>query len=242
MENRNSTSIKKTEKGVTYFERPTVIVDGQEYRRLAIQTHFVQRKESYFELYAKYVEPLAEAGDILSWSEKIITLCQDHTVDIEDVKLGWWAKNLSKLATSNDAGIAMDEPYKLQLAINLAGLPRILFAVFCGGVGKILGKNGWFYKVAGHNIAGIDGFYSRSSFKEYHTMAMLGPREPDRVCIELYERFAIANAIVDANDFGCVLLGSAQLPDKEVFMKIIKDNPAGQSDEMTPLILIKKKN
>ena len=240
-DNKNVSSIKKEYQGITYFERPLIKVEDEEYERYAIQTHFIERKESYLEVMKKYVKPLVKPGDILSLSEKIIAICQDNTVAIEDVKLGFWAKNLSKMATSNDAGIGMDEPYKLQLAINIAGLPRILFAVFCGAVGKIFKKNGWFYVVAGHGIAGIDGFYKRSSFEVYHTMAILNPIEPDKVCEELYNELNIACAIVDANDYGQELLGSYGLEDKNRFLAMIKDNPAGQDDELTPLVLIRKK-
>ena len=239
--NKNVSSIKKTIQGIDYFERPLITIDNEEYERYAIQTHFIEKGESYLEIMRKYVAPLIKSGDILSISEKIIAICQGNTVAIGDVKLGWWAKNLSKLATSSSAGVGMDEPYKLQLAINIAGLPRILFAVLCGAVGKLFRRKGWFYIVAGHGIAGIDGFYRRSSFEVYHTMAILNPIAPDNVCREIYEELQIACAIVDANDFGQEILGSCGIQDKRAFLKMIKDNPAGQSDELTPLVLIRKK-
>lgn len=239
-DNKNISSKQVNYEGVTYFIRPVLTIDEINYDRFAIQTHFIQRGESYIEVCNKYVRPIAKKGDTLLLSEKIVAMCQDNTVEIEDVKLGWWAKNLSKLATSNDAGIGMDEPYKLQLAINIAGLPRILLAVFCGGVGKLLKKDGWFYKVAGHGIAGIDGFYKNSSFEIYHTLAILNPLQPDKVCEEIYNELGIAAAIVDANDYGQELLGSYGLKDKDLFMKQMKDNPAGQDDELTPLVLIRK--
>lgn len=239
-DNKNISSKKQILKGITYFERPVLTINDEEYQRFAIQTHFISRGESYLEICQKYVKPLVKENDMLLLSEKIVSMCQDNTVEIEDVKLGWWAKNLSKLATSNDAGIGMDEPYKLQLAINIAGLPRILFAVFCGAVGKILKKDGWFYKVAGHGIAGIDGFYKNSSFEIYHTLAILNPLEPDKVCEELYQELGIACVIADANDYGQEILGSYGISDEEHFLKTIKDNPAGQDDELTPLVLIRK--
>ncbi len=238
--NKNDGAVKQVVEGVTYFERPTIDVAGQKYRRLAIQTHFIQKGESFLAVCRKYVKPLAEAGDILSSSEKIVSICQGNTVDMKDVKLGFWAKNLSKLASRSEMGVGMDEPYKLQLAIDIAGLPRILFAVFCGGIGKLFGIKGWFYKVAGNGIAGMDGFYSRSDFKEYHTMAILLPAQPDKACKEIAEDLGIAVAIVDANDVSVETLGSYGLKDNNEFLQMIRDNPAGQSDELTPLILIKK--
>ncbi len=239
---RNSDEAKRTQGEVTYFVRPQITAGGEVYDRLAIQTHFVERGESYIELMKKYVLPLYREGDILSVSEKIIGMCQNNVVEMKDVKLGWFAKHLSKFASRSSAGIGMDEPYKLQLAIDLAGLPRILFACFCHVIGKLFGKKGVFYKVAGHGIAGIDGFYSHSSFDVYKTMAILNPREPDKVCAEIGRETGINCYIVDANDLEREILGG---PEKrpvsdEVFLEMIRDNPAGQSDELTPLILIRK--
>jgi len=239
---RNSEETKRTLNGVTYFERPQIEGAGGTYDRLAVQTHFVERGESYIELVRRYVAPVMREGDILSTSEKIIGMCQNNVVEMKDVKLGWWAKNLSKFASRSAAGIGMDEPYKLQLAINLAGLPRILFACACHVVGKLLGKKGVFYKVAGHDIAGIDGFYSHSSFEIYHTLAILNPRDPNGVCAELSKELGIAVYLVDANDLEREVLGrspDAPLSD-EKFLELIRDNPAGQSDELTPFILIRK--
>lgn len=241
---RNQPEAKREENGIVYFVRDDIEVNGSEYRRLAIQTHFVQRGESYLELIEKYVSPLYEEGDILSMSEKIIAMCQNNVVEKKDVKVGFWAKFLSKFASSNNHGIAMDEPYKLQLAINLAGLPRILLASFCSAITKLFGIRGVFYKIAGHGIDGIDGFYMGSSFEIYHDLALLNPREPKKVCNEIYGKLGISCLLVDANDLSQELFAKSDslsgVPDSDL-LGLIRDNPAGQSDELTPLILIKKK-
>lgn len=239
---RNSPECKREKDGITYYVREKINTAGCEFERIAIQTHFVNQGESYVELINKYVMPFYEKGDILSISEKVISLCQNNIVEKKDVKLGFWAKTLSKFASSNSHGIGMDEPYKLQLAINLAGLPRILFACFCSVVTKLFGMKGVFYKVAGNGINGIDGFYMNSSFDLYHDIALLNPREPDKVCADIFNSLGINSMVVDANDFGVDILGRSKelesLSD-EFLSSVIKDNPAGQSDELTPFILIK---
>lgn len=242
---RNTPESRREKNGITYFVRKNVIVDGVEYERIAVQTHFVERGESYIELIEQYVLPLYEKSDILSISEKVISMCQDNVVEKNDVKVGFWAKTLSKFATSNNHGIAMDEPYKLQLAINIAGLPRILLASFCSAVTKLFGKRGVFYKIAGHGIDGIDGFYMGSSFDVYHDIALLNPVEPKKVCNEIYNKFNISCMIVDANDLNVEIFGksnSLNEMENEHLINIIKDNPAGQSDELTPFIILKKLN
>lgn len=239
---RNSEECKRNFNDITYYVRKNVNIEGKEFERYAIQTHFIGRGESYLEVVAKYVLPLYEKGDILSISEKIIAMCQDNTVEKKDVKLGFWAKLLSKFASSNNHGVAMDEPYKLQLAINLAGLPRILLACFCSVITKIFGIKGVFYKIAGHGIDGIDGFYMNSSFDLYHDLALLNPENPSKVCNEVSDAFGMDCMIVDANDFDVNILGKNDKlnAESEIFLKsLIKDNPTGQSDELTPFILIK---
>ncbi len=239
---RNTKESKREKDGIIYFIRPTIKAGNCEFERFAIQTHFVQRSESYLELIDKYVVPLHDKGDVLSISEKVISMCQDNTVSKQDVKLGFWAKFLSKFASSNNHGIAMDEPYKLQLAINLAGLSRVLFASVCSAITKLFGIRGVFYKIVGHDVDGIDGFYMHSSFEVYHDLALLNPREPSKVCNQIENAFGINSIIVDANDFGVNILGKCdglQNLSNDFLSSLVSDNPAGQSDEMTPLILIK---
>lgn len=240
---RNKPEARREENGVTYYVRDNVTVKDVEYERIAVQTHFVQRGESYVDLIGKYVVPVYEDGDILSMSEKIIAMCQNNIVEKKDVKVGFWAKFLSKFAGSNNHGIAMDEPYKLQLAINLAGLPRILLASFCSAITKLFGKHGVFYKIAGHGIDGIDGFYMGSSFELYHDIALLNPKEPVKVCNDIYEKHHVSCMLVDANDLSVEIFGKsdslAEVANEDL-IAMIKDNPAGQSDELTPLIVIKK--
>lgn len=244
MEFKNTEESKHEEQGITYYQRENVTVDGTEYERLAIQTHFIERGEPYIELIGQYVLPLVQPGskNILSIGEKVISMCQNNVVDKKDVKVGFFARVLSKFATSNNHGIAMDEPYKLQLAINLAGLPRILLACVCSAITKLFGIRGVFYKIAGNDIGGIDGFYMDSAFEIYQNIAVLNPRDPAKVCDEIYENFSIPCMIVDANDLSIEILGTSACfadTDHDYLKSLIWDNPAGQSCELTPFILMR---
>lgn len=240
--NLNQEANKREQNGVTYYVRGVREVDGVAYERYAVQTHFVGVGESLLEVLKAYVVPLIQPGDIVTFSEKVVAMCQSDTVEKKDVKLGFWAKFLSKFATRNQNGIGMDEPYKLQLAIDLKGLPRILLATFCGAVARLFGKRGVFYQIAGQDIAGIDGFYSRSAFDIYHDLATLNPREPDKACAEVLEALGFSCTVVDANDLSVDILGrSPDLADKpDAWLSdLIGDNPAGQDDECTPFVIVR---
>lgn len=240
--NRNLKANERQEGDVTYYIRGVIEVEGVRYERYAVKTHFIERGEDYVEILRRYVLPLYKTGDVVTLGEKVISMCQDNTVKMEDVRLGFWAKFLSKFATSNHNGIGMDEPYKLQLAINMKGLPLILWAVFCGAVARVFGKRGVFYEIVGQDVAGIDGFYSHSSFETYHTLAVLNPKEPEKVCAAIYEQLGISCVLVDANDIDVEVLGkSADLADvsDKLLADRIRDNPAGQDDELTPFVIIR---
>lgn len=118
----------------------------------------------------------------------------------------------------------------------------ILWACFAGAVCRLFGKRGVFYEIVGQDVAGIDGFYSHSAFETYHTLAVLNPKEPDSVCADIEKALDIHCVLVDANDINVEILGrSPSLMDKpaEYYGELIRDNPAGQDDELTPFIIVR---
>jgi len=223
------------------LDKGIITVNNNSYQRLAIKTHFVQPSESYIELIQRYVQPVIENEDILFISEKIISICQNRIIHKNQVKPGFWAKNLSKFVMKTTAGYSVGNVYKMQTAIHLAGLPRIIFAAMCSALTKPFGIRGVFYRVAGHEINGIDGFYGES-FPEYNEIGILNPSNPNQVCLNIFNETKINSIIVDANDIGVNILGKNNMileGNKEI-IQMIKDNPAGQGNECTPFILFRK--
>lgn len=217
-----------------------IVVNGRTYARHAIQTHFVQVGESYVDLVEQYVKPLYQPGDLLSSSEKIIGLCQKRVVYKKDMKLGWLAKFLSKFASHSSAGIGVDSPWKMQFAIDQCGAWRVIWAAVCAGVGKLFGKHGVFYDMVGQEVSGLDGFYDHE-FEEYGQFGIRLPENPGKVCDEIEAATGVQAMIVDANDLNIEILGKASSVslDDETLKGLIRDNPAGQSRELTPFILIR---
>lgn len=213
------------------------------YLRYAIHTHYVQIGEDYIEIVKKYVTPHYQDGDILSISEKIIALCQKRVVYKKDMKVSFLAKFLSKFAMRSDAGIGVDSPYKMQFAIDLCGRVKVIIAAILAGIGKLFHKKGIFYDIVGMEVTGLDGFYDKV-FPEYGEFGIRIPENPNGVCNEIEEKLGIKAIIVDANDLERVILGKADSIEEtnEFLEKIIEDNPAGQSKQLTPFILIRKKD
>ena len=217
-------------------------VDGKVYLRHAVKTHYIQAKESYIDIIEKYIVPIYQKGDIVSISEKIIALCQNRIIYKKDLKLSFWAKFLSKFVNQTPAGEAVGNPYKMQIAINICGLPKVLYAAICAGIGKLFKKKGIFYDIVGEEVSGLDGFCD-DAFSDYLEMAILIPSEPEKVCNEIKEKLGVSCMIVDANDLNVEVYAHSNDIElsKETLCNIIKDNPAGQANQTTPLILIREK-
>lgn len=216
--------------------------NGRTYARHAIETHFVQVGESYIDLIEKYVKPLYQPGDILSSSEKVIALCQGRVVTEDECKPGFWAKFLSRFVHQTSAGPGMGLPIKMQFAINICGLGKVIWAALCAGIGKLFGRRGVFYEMLGEEVTGLDGFYGED-IPEYEHMGVRVPRDPDKVCDEVFEKTGVVMMIVDANDLNVELLGRGrQLRDhsREQLLDLIRDNPAGQDRQLTPFVLIRE--
>ena len=240
--NRNTEQNRREKDGVVYYVRGLREVEGVRYERYGIKTHFIEKGEDLVEVLRRYVTPLYQEGDVVTLGEKVVSMCQGNIVTMDEVKVGFWAKFLSKFAYRSATGTGLSEPYKLQLTIDMKGLPLVLWASFCSAVGKLFGKRGVFFEIVGRDIAGIDGFYPHSQFDAYKTTAVLSSSNPNGVCADIYEKLGISCVLVDANDIDVEVLGKSpdltEIPDVELADRI-RDNPAGQDDELTPFILIR---
>ncbi len=212
------------------------------YLRCAIRTHFIEIGEDYNELVERYVKPLFEEGDMLAISEKIVSLCQKNVIYRKDMKVTWLAKFLSRFATQhNAAGIGVGDAYKMQFAIDRCGAFKVLWAAICAGFGKLFGKKGIFYDMVGIEVRGLDGFYP-DVFPIYGEFGIPLPKNPNGVCNEIREKTGVPAVIIDANDITRDILGKSDcvaLTDEQL-CEIIRDNPAGQDDQCTPFILIRR--
>ncbi|MDL2224844.1 coenzyme F420-0:L-glutamate ligase [Eubacteriales bacterium OttesenSCG-928-M02] len=216
-------------------------VNGEVFLRYPVKTHFIKVGEDLNQVLTHYVGEEYREGDIISLSEKIVSVCQENIVRKSDMKISRLAKFLSRFASKDPSGIGVSNVYKMQMAINLCGRLKVIWAAFASGVTKLFGKRGVFYTIVGEEIAGLDGFYS-DAFPEYGEFGILLPKEPDKTCNKLYEDLGMLAIIVDINDFDAKILGKGDaVPyDMPTLREIMLDNPSGQGSELTPIVLIRK--
>lgn len=184
----------------------------------------------------------------LTISEKIIAIMQGRSYFVWDVKPSWWARSLSGYVARTPAGIGLGDPVTMQLAIQEAGLPRVLAASVAGAAGKVLRRKGWFYHVVGGNVRAIDGPTEYSVYPA-NVSAKLPPKDPDAVAAHLNEvvRAAVPEAwrptftgtvVMDANDIGRNTLGQAAPRSARHYELQFADNPLGQGREQTPMAIV----
>ena len=220
-----------------------VEVERIRWARHPIKTHFIGVSDRLEDIIEKYVLPFIKESDIVVLGQKIVSILQKRVVYKKDIKVGFWAKFLSRFAKKTPYGFSVGNPLKMQVAINLAGLPRILFAGFVGVISKLFGISGNFYRFVGHQINQLDGFYGKA-FPQYAEIGILGALDCDLLCNQLRDKYGFSFAIADVNDLGGNILGkSTDLKGKEkLLLEILKDNPAGQSAEMTPILILRQFN
>ena len=215
-------------------------VNGVDYQRLPIKTHLITKDDNMVDVVNKYAKDLLQEGDILFISEKAVACTQNRAIPMEDIKPRKLAVTLSKYVTKTPAGIGLGIPETMEMALQECGTLRILFAAGCSVVGKLLGKKGWFYMVAGPKARGIDG-PTEGTIPPYDHYVVLTPLDPMGTSKKLAKALGHPVAIVDINDLGANILGySEKEPSMDLIAQILGDNPLGQSDECTPMGIIRK--
>jgi len=173
--------------------------------------------------------------DILAICESPLAITQGRIIDLDDVRPGVPARILCRLF---DFDSSLCNPYAFQVAIDLAGLPRILLALAVAMPGRALGRHGDFYRIAGRQVTWIDDV--PGNLPPYTQDIVLGPDDPNGVSRRVAEALGCGAAVVDANDLGRVeICGASPFIDHDVLVEAMRPNPQGNADERTPLVLVR---
>lgn len=217
-----------------------ITVDGKDYMRIPIKTHVVTADDNIEDVAEKYAKPHMQEGDILFISEKCVACSQKRAVPLTEIHPRPLAKFLCKFVYKSPYGIGLGIPETMEMAIRECGSIKLLFAAFISAIGKLFGRRGWFYKVAGYRAESIDG-PTPYTLPPYNKCVVLGPADPDKVAVSIAARIGYRVAIIDVNDLtGKILGASDSTVDRELLPRILKDNPLGQSAQQTPMGIIRE--
>jgi len=234
-----------------------VEVEGKKYLRYPVKTEVFKKGDNISDeivtLLHGYIannnETMRQCNNkkwFLIISEKIVAIAQGRSYFLWEIKPNFWAKLLSKYVTKTPYGIGLGSPWTMQLAIREIGVIWVMVAAIIAGITKPLGIKGVFYRIAGETVRSIDGPTEYSLYPS-NVSAKLGPKDPQLVAKKIAEqvqnsKFKVQNflgvAIIDANDLGQKVLGNSTNISNEIIEDIFKDNPMGQADEQTPIVIV----
>jgi len=224
------------------MKQKLIKINNQNYLRIPVKTHILSAEDEMTDVVKKYSAEHLQAGDIITISESPLAITQGRAIPIETLKIGLLARFLWRYVSNVDYGIGLRAPESMQCAIDECGRIRILFAAFVGGCARLVGRRGKgdFYRIAGMQAALIDAA-TTSPVPPYEKCVIKGPKNPAKEAKKIAVAVGAEIAVMDINDIGgCWVIGGSDKIDKEFMEKVMKDNPQGQGDELTPLCIVRK--
>jgi len=221
-------------------KNPVIKINEKFYLRVPIKTHVLSKEDNIIETVEKYVIPVLQAGDIIFISEKAMAITQGRAIKLVDIKPRFLAKILSKYVKKVSYGIGLGMPETMEMAFREVGTLRILLAAAVSVIGKLLGRSGDFYRIAGRKVAMIDG-PTPYTIPPYNQYVVLGPEDPLEIANKIASQVNAFCAVVDVNDIGSevIAVSNNSLLTKDEIANILKDNPLGQGSQQTPMGIIR---
>ncbi|MBM3464253.1 MAG: hypothetical protein FJX76_19325 [Armatimonadetes bacterium] len=199
-----------------------------------VRTHLLTPQDRFVEVLEKYVAPHAKPGDVVAVAESALAIMQNRLHHVEDIQPRFLAQKLCRLL---DPDSSLSTPYGLEMAFQVCGAPRILAAFVAGVAGKVMGRSGDFYRVAGPDVACIDD--ASGTLPPFDKYVVLGPVDCQNVVNDVKKRLGLEAAVVDANDLKKCYVVAVSDPSLEKFVvDALIDNPQGNAGEQTPIVII----
>lgn len=202
--------------------------------RISIKTHIVTEKDDIVDVVKRYTGEIASPGDIIAVAESVVAISQGRAILPDSVKPGLLARILCRFP-GKDGSLAA--PPSIQVAMWEAGMTRFLLGLLAAGLGRLVGRRGDFYRVAGRHLAQIDDF--AGTMYPYDRHIVLGPKDPQKIVDRIKGATGAEAVITDVNDIGKVdVLAATDGVDQEMLFKYLKDNPHGNDDQQTPIVVL----
>ena len=202
---------------------------------IPVRTRIVREGDDLTALVAAAVHGIARPGDIIAISETAVAIAQGEFVVAEHIRPSRLAYVLARQA---GAMATLSQPESVQLVIDQVGTWRVFSAAAQHAIARVAGKRGRLYELLGEAIAAIDGY--TGTMPPYERAIVLAPRDPDGVCAAIAAATGVACTIVDANDLEkAKVLGASAGVDRALVEQALLENPHGNSDEQTPIVVLK---
>lgn len=227
--------------------RKKALPDLGGFRKIPVKTDLLTEADDPAAAVKAYAEGCLEPGDVVAFSSCVAAIMEGRMLMEGTVRPGALARFTSRLVAGRHplggfgSSAPMANPLSAETALEEVGSLRVLIAIAAAGIGQALGKAGWFYVVAGPQVAQIDDILG--SIPPYDYYVMLGPRDPYLLSEDIAGKLGMGAgvAIVDANDLGIAwAVGYSNGVDAVALERAMSDNPAGNQDQMTPIVVVRR--
>jgi hypothetical protein len=202
---------------------------------IPIRTPLVRPGDDLVAAIGLAVRGIARGGDVIAVSETAVAIAQGEFVAAEYVRPSALAFAIARRA---DPMATISQPESIQLVIDRVGWWRVVYATLLQAVGRLAGRRGAFYEVLGDAVAAVDGY--TGTMPPYERAIVFAPRDPSGFAQAVAAQVGVSCAVVDANDLGrAKVLGASRSVDAANVESALLDNPHGNSDEQTPLVVLK---
>lgn len=206
------------------------------FAKIPVRTHIVTDKDDAIELARRYSRGIARPGDVICLAESVVAITQRRAILPEEVKPGRLARFLSRFP-GKDGSLAT--PPAMQLALDEVGTVRLLAGCAAAALGRLIKKKGLFYIVAGRQLALIDDI--AGTMYPYERHIVMGPKNPGQLVRDIKKATGAEAVIADVNDKKCVdILGITDRSYLPAVTEALQDNPFGNEDEQTPIVILKR--
>lgn len=202
---------------------------------IPVRTPLVKAGDDLPQLVRRCLAGMLSVDDVICVSETAVAIAQGRSVPAETIRPSKLARVLSRRAGSY---ATVNQPESMQLVLERAGTLKVLAAAAAGAAGRLVGRRGDFYRILGSAVAEIDGY--TGTMPPYERHIVLGPKDPHIVAQTIAQVCEAYACVVDANDLGkAEVLGVSAGVRPDVVRLCLLQNPAGNADQQTPLVLLK---
>lgn len=202
---------------------------------LPIHTRILTHHDNIVDAILEYAGDKITDHDIVCSAESVVAITQNRYVRPEELNVCWQARLMNRFVPS--AG-SMASIYGMQAAMDEEGKWNMLFSFALGAVAKIFGKNGVFYARC-RQASLIDDV--TGTMPPFDKCLVYGPADTDNVCEKIKKATGAYGAVIaDVNDLKrAAVLGRSKGLDPKKIAKILIDNPFGNDNQKTPIVIIK---
>ena len=202
---------------------------------IPVHTRILTNKDNIVDAILEYAGDQITDRDIVCSAESVVAITQNRYVRPEELKICWQARLMNRFVPSEGS---MASIYGMQAAMNEEGKWNMLYSFILGAVSKLFGKPGVFYARC-RQASLIDDV--TGTMPPFDKCLVYGPANTNQVCEEIKKATGAYGAVIaDVNDLKrAAVLGRSKGLNPEEIAKILIDNPFGNDNQKTPIVIIK---